>query len=236
MSYFAFLALTPLSDFFQAIPFSYMALFPVLNPLGCALIFLTLTIGAPDAVLKTLCKRIAINTFILLAVVLLIGTYILSFFGITVAIVQVAGGIVVAYIGWSLLNQAPDTTSGGSNVAENPSEIKKSLLDKAFYPLTMPITAGPGCIAVTLTIGAHETSSGYHATLLGQCGAAVGIMLCAATVFLCYRYAQRITTKLGENGTHVIMRLSAFINFCIGLQITWHGIVSLIRSVNHFHA
>lgn len=220
----------PLRDLFQAIPFSYMALFPVLNPLGCALIFLSLTMGAPDAVLKTLCKRIAFNTFILLLVILVAGTYILSFFGITVAIVQVAGGIVVAYIGWSLLNQTPDTTSGGNESnQENVAEIKKSLLSKSFYPLTMPITAGPGCIAVTLTIGAHESSSDFHATFFSQIGAVIGLMLCALTVYICYRNAERITAKLGENGTHVIMRLSAFLNFCIGLQIAWHGIDSLLQ-------
>ena len=227
------LHLAPLRDFWQAIPFSYMALFPVLNPLGGAFIFMTLTLGAPEGILKTLCKRIAINTFILLGVILLVGTYILSFFGITVAIVQVAGGIVVAYIGWSLLNQAPDTTSGGTEQDQaTTAEIKKSLLSKSFYPLTMPITAGPGCMAVTLTIGAHESSTTLQASLLAQCGAIVGLLLGAITVYICYRNALRITTRLGENGTHVIMRLSAFINFCIGLQIAWRGAETLIQSLN----
>ena len=233
MNLLSLLPLAPFGALWKAIPFSYMALFPVLNPLGGAFIFMTLTMGAPDAVLNTLCKRIALNTFILLGVLLLVGTYILSFFGITVAIVQVAGGIVVAYIGWSLLNQAPDTTSGGADVAhESPSAVKKSLLSKAFYPLTMPITAGPGCMAVTLTIGAHENSNGFNATVLGQVGALIGLLLCSFTVYICYRNAQRITTKLGDSGTHVIMRLSAFINFCIGLQIAWHGASSLIASLN----
>lgn len=233
MSFFSYVHFPTLSTFFQAIPFSYMALFPVLNPLGGAFIFMTLTVGASEAILKTLCKRIAINTFILLSIILLVGTYILNFFGITVAIVQVAGGIVVAYIGWSLLNQAPDTTSGGDEpTQESACEIKKNLLSKSFYPLTMPITAGPGCMAVTLTIGAHEsTAGGLQASLLNQLGAITGLLLGAVTVYICYRNAVRITAKLGENGTHVIMRLSAFINFCIGLQIAWHGAESLIHSL-----
>ena len=99
----------------------------------------------------------------------------------------------------------------------------------AFYPLTMPITAGPGCIAVTLTISAHETSAhSWMNTLFGQAGAVIGILLSAGTVYICYRYAEAITRKLGSNGTNVIIRLSAFINFCIGLQITWHGISALM--------
>lgn len=221
---------TSISDLLQSIPFTYMALFPVLNPLGGALIFLSITLGTPDAILGPLCKRIACNTFILLAVILVAGTYILSFFGITIAIVQVAGGIVVAYIGWSLLHEAPDTTSA-AEAHKNSSDIKDSILSKAFYPLTMPITAGPGCIAVTLTIGAHESATNFHLTLMGIIGSLIGLALSAFTIYICYRYAQRITTKLGHNGTQVIMRLSAFINFCIGLQITWHGISSLVLSI-----
>lgn len=225
-----FVSSTPIRDLLQSIPFTYMALFPVLNPLGGALIFLSITLGTPDAILGPLCKRIACNTFILLAIILIAGTYILSFFGITIAIVQVAGGIVVAYIGWSLLHESPDTTSA-AEAHKNNSDIRDSILSKAFYPLTMPITAGPGCIAVTLTIGAHESASNFHLTLMGIIGSLIGLALSALTVYICYRNAQRITTKLGHNGTQVIMRLSAFINFCIGLQITWHGISSLVLSL-----
>ncbi len=219
-----------LSTFFTAIPFSYMALFPVLNPLGGAFIILAMTIGTPQLVYTQLCRKVAFNTFILLLVILLVGTYILRFFGITIPIVQMGGGIVVAYIGWSLLNQAADTTSG--TLSPGSGAHTRDPMEMCFYPLTMPITAGPGCMAVTLTISAHETSRhSIHATLLGQAGAIVGILLCAFTVYFCYRYAENITHKLGQNGTRVIVRLSAFINFCIGLQITWHGISALISSL-----
>lgn len=215
----------------EAIPFSYMALFPVLNPLGSALIFLTMTMGTPDPIVGSLCRRIAVNTFVLLLVVLLVGTYILQFFGITIPIVQLGGGIVVAYIGWRLLNQASDTISGSQQTTGGDG-YKKNVMEMAFYPLTMPITAGPGCMAVTLTIGAHETiSHSFRDTLFGQVGAILGILLCALTVYLCYRYAQRITQRLGSNGTRVIMRLSAFINFCIGLEIAWHGVRTLLSSL-----
>lgn len=216
--------------FFQAIPFCYMALFPVLNPLGGAFIILALTLGTPELVYQQLCRKIAINTFVLLVIVLLVGTYILEFFGITIPIVQIGGGLVVAFIGWRLLNQTAETnTENNKDTGEKPS---KNIMGLAFYPLTLPITAGPGCIAVILTISAHETAAahggGLHTTLLGEAGATVGLILSALTVYVCYRYAENITRKLGANGTQVIVRLSAFINFCIGLQISWRGISALM--------
>ncbi|MCD6046541.1 MAG: putative antibiotic resistance protein [Gammaproteobacteria bacterium] len=220
-----------IKTFFTAIPFSYMALFPVLNPLGGAFIILAMTVNTPEPLYLQLCKKIAINTFILLFIVLSAGTYILEFFGINIPIVQVGGGLVVAYIGWCLLNQTPDTTSGSTTSAT--TEHSKDIMNLAFYPLTMPITAGPGCMAVTLTISAHETARhSFHSTLLGEAGVIVGLILSALTVYFCYRYAENIKQRLGENGTHVIVRLSAFINFCIGLQITWHGITALIANMN----
>jgi len=215
-----------LNIFLTAIPFSYMALFPVLNPLGCAFIILAMCRGVPEPLYNQLCRRIAINTFILLFVILFVGTYILAFFGITIPIVQIGGGSVVAYIGWRLLNQSSDTTSGSTDTFAN---MKKNALDFAFYPMTMPLTAGPGCMAVTLTISAHETTrQSLHTTLIGQAGAVMGILLASITIYFCYRYAEKITHRLGENGTRVIVRLSAFLNFCIGLQITWHGFETLL--------
>lgn len=218
-----------LSTFLTAIPFSYMALFPVLNPLGCTFVILTWTRGAPEEVYRQVCRKVAINTFVLILVVFFIGTYVLRFFGITLPIVQVGGGIVVSYIGWRLLNQTSDTTSG--DVTNNVPNYKK-ILDMAFYPLTMPLTAGPGCMAVTLTISAHQINRhSIHETILEQAGAIVGILLASITVYICYRYADKITKRLGTSGTQVILRLSAFIIFCIGLQIFWNGASTLYQSL-----
>lgn len=216
-----------LNHFFTAIPFTFMALFPVLNPLGGAFVILALTIGTPNAIYNQLCRKIAINTFILLLVVFFIGTYLLEFFGISLHIVEVGGGAVVAFIGWRLLNQATDTTAGDD--AANP-HAQKNILNSAFYPFTMPITAGPGCMAVALTINAHETiKNNLQLTLFDEAGAVIGILLVSLTVYVCYRYAATITRRLGTTGTQVIVRLSAFIIFCIGLQICWNGLQNLLN-------
>jgi multiple antibiotic resistance protein len=223
------LSIADLNYFFSAIPFSYMALFPVVNPLGGAFVILALTAGTPADIYRQLCGKIAINTFFLLITIFFIGTYILEFFGISLPIVQLGGGIVVAFIGWRLLNQNTNTMSGA--LPTDPTTSKK-ILGLAFYPLTLPITAGPGCMAVALTISAHETiNHELHTTLLEKAGAVIGILLIAISVYICYRYAAKITKRLGEKGTQVIIRLSAFIIFCIGLQISWHGVQGLYGSL-----
>ncbi len=211
-------------ELIQAIPFSFAALFPVLNPLGSAIIFLTFTQSLAEPAVHKLALKVAINTFVLLVVVLLTGSWILRFFGITIPIVQISGGLVVAYIGWTLLNQSSSGNSSGPSAAKNEQQAN----DLAFFPLTMPITAGPGCIAVTLTVGAHEITHNLASTLLGLLGAIIGIVLAAISVFFCYRYADRLTSKLGGAGKQVIMRLSAFINLCIGIEIIWHGVQALL--------
>lgn len=211
-------------ELIQAIPFSFAALFPVLNPLGSAIIFLTFTQSLAEPAIQKLALKVAINTFILLFVVLLTGSWVLRFFGITIPIVQIGGGLVVAYIGWSLLNQSNSSSNNGPSAAKDEQQAN----ELAFFPLTMPITAGPGCIAVTLTIGAHELTHDITTTLFGLLGAIIGIILAAASIFFCYRYADRLTNKLGASGKQVIMRLSAFINLCIGIEIIWHGVQGLM--------
>ncbi len=210
----------------QIILFTFAALFPVLNPLAGAMIFLNLTRGAPRTLLNKLALEVALNTFILLVVVLFTGSWILTFFGITIPIVEIAGGFVVAFLAWAVLNEPVSDPS-----ENNPIENDKAVKDMAFFPLTMPLTAGPGCFAVTLAISAHETHKKLIDTVLSQASATVGILLASMTVWICYRYAKSITKKLGQSGSSVIMRLAAFINVCIGLQIMWRGIQGLLTGI-----
>jgi multiple antibiotic resistance protein len=215
-------------EYIQTMLFTYGALFPVLNPLAGAMIFLNLTQGLSKTTLNKLAKQIGINTFILLVVVLLTGSWILSVFGISIPVVQAAGGLVVTSLAWKLLNQPYLNKEEETQPAEYTDKAVKEM---AFFPLTMPLTAGPGCIAITLTIGAHEMQHKLMDTVMREIFAAAGILLAAITVWICYRYADRITKKLGDTGSRVIMRLSAFINLCIGLQIAWNGIQGLLAGI-----
>ena len=209
----------------QAIPFSFAALFPVLNPFGTAIIFLTLTMGASQKKRKELAFTIAINTIILLTIVLLTGSWVLRFFGITIPIVEVGGGIVLAHIGWSLLNTPAVEDKNDSN----PINDNEKLSTMAFYPLTLPLTAGPGAIAVTLAVTAHQVNPVFTNTVMGELGCIAGIILSAVIVYICYAYAGNLVRKLGEAGMQVIVRLSAFLTLCIGLEILWRGIQELLH-------
>jgi len=175
-------------------------------------------------------KAVAINSFLLLIASTLIGAYVLDLFGLSIPTVQVAGGIVVCGIAWSLLNSPnsppPIQRIGATGAA--PDDLSQ----RAFYPMTMPLTVGPGSISVALTLGANPPA-GIRALLATALAHVIGILIVVIGVYLCYCYADRILQKLGATGTSVVVRLSAFILLCIGVQIGWNGIHALVA--NSFH-
>jgi multiple antibiotic resistance protein len=209
----------------------FSALLPLVNPLGSALIFLGLVGAAPVDVYRALARKIAINTIIFFAVIELIGSTLLAFFGISLPIMQVSGGIVIAMIGWSLLNQKDSTPSPEKTEtaapAVTPAEID-SLQQKAFYPFTFPITAGPGCIVVMLTLSVHATEPSITDTILARVGLFIAAITLSALIYLCYAYAPRITRAISPSTAHGILRVVAFILFCIGVQIAWNGLSALL--------
>jgi multiple antibiotic resistance protein len=203
------------------------ALLPIVDPLGGAPIYLAMTAGLTSAERTRMAKAVAINSFLLLVASALIGAYVLDFFGLSIPSVQVAGGIVVCMIGWSLLNSPNSPPALDRNNPDTPRP--DDLSQRAFYPMTMPLTVGPGSISVALTLGANSPA-GFRSLLLTALAHAVGILLVALGVYFCYRYAERILRKLGPTGTSVVVRLSAFILLCIGVQIFWNGVRGLIAS------
>ena len=154
-----------------------------------------------------------------------VGTYVLDFFGLSVPVVQVAGGILVSVLGWDLLRQdataSPLTIFGASG---------GDMATRAFYPLTLPLTVGPGSISVGVTIGANH-AQGMRSLLINGASELIGVAMTAATILVCYRYADRMLKRLGSTGTSVLIRLSAFILFCIGVQIFWNGASALLAGM-----
>jgi multiple antibiotic resistance protein len=201
------------------------ALLPIVGPLSGAPIFLSMTADLAPEERGRMAKAVAVNSFLLLIASALIGAYVLDFFGLSIPAVQVAGGLVVCAVAWSLLNSpnSPPTLVGNGSSTVTPVEFSQ----RAFYPLTMPLTVGPGSIAVALTLGANPTR-GLRPLVMTALAHVLGILIVAVTVYLCYRYADRILKKLGPTGTSVAMRLSAFILLCIGVKICWDGLQSLL--------
>lgn len=214
--------------------FGFSALLPVVNPLGSALVFLGLVGVVPASTYRSLARRIAINTILFFAVIELIGSAILSFFGISLPIVQVAGGFVLAAMGWSLLNEKdPQTTvdQAQAEVEDNVKAKNNSLEQGAFYPLTFPVTAGPGCIVVMLTLSAHSSKKVFSDTILAHAGLLLAVIVLSTLIYVCYAYAPQITSKISTSTAHGILRVVAFILLCIGVQIAWNGANSLLGTV-----
>jgi multiple antibiotic resistance protein len=203
------------------------ALFPIVDPLGGSPIFLALTREYASDARRELSQRIAINSFFLLVGSYLIGTYILEFFGISLPVVQVGGGLIVISNGWALLKQRADD----EHMATRRTVQQQDLFGRAFYPLTMPLTVGPGSISVAVTLGANAVHRhGFHP--LAIVVALVGSGLIAVSIFLCYGFADRLARMLGATAMTVIMQLASFLLVCIGVQIVWNGASALLASVH----
>jgi multiple antibiotic resistance protein len=200
-------------------------LFPIVNPLGGAPLFLSLTHYYSTDERKILSRRIAVNSVLLIVVSYFIGTHILAFFGISLPVVQVGGGLVLVSTGWAMLKQKDDDSTKAD---VHRSVGAQDLSTKAFYPLTLPLTVGPGSISVAITLGANEP---HHGIVFSIVGALLGAVLIAASVYICYAFADRLAKVLGDTGMSVIMRLSSFLLVCIGVQIVWNGLSTLLKSV-----
>jgi multiple antibiotic resistance protein len=215
---------------------SFSALLPLVNPFGSAFLFLGLVGSAPIELYRKLARRIAINTVLFLVIVDLLGSAILRFFGISLPIVQVAGGLVIAAIAWGLLNQhssepSPEKLQGAAQM--RPEDLAGNLMQKSFYPFTFPITAGPGCIVVTLTLTAQIPQRPIPDLLLAHAGLVLAIVLLAAITAFCYAYAPVIASHISPSTAHGILRVIAFILLCIGVQIAWNGLSPLLTSLLH---
>jgi multiple antibiotic resistance protein len=203
------------------------ALFPIVNPLGNTPIFLTLTRGISAGARASLARAIAVNGLVLIVTSIFIGTYILAFFGISLPVVQVGGGLLVMATAWSLLRSSDDESKPGD--AERPCN-DANYMKEAFYPLTPPLTVGPGSISVAIAVGANRPQVEAWDWRV-PVGLLIGAAIVAFTIWLSYRFAEGVGRVLGEAAMNVVIRLSSFILLCIGVQIAWNGLSALLRTV-----
>lgn len=207
-----------MNAFLNTFLLTYAALFPIINPVGNAPLLLGLTRGYSEAERQRVVRGIALYSFFLLLGSLVIGSHVLEFFGLSLPIVRIGGGIVVAAFGWELLNSGHSADDRAAAASPNPKPLD------AFYPLTMPMTVGPGAMSVAIALGSQRPAGLDLTQVFTQEGAAIlGILAVSLTIYFCYRFGEGLVQRLGKSGSNVVIRLSAFLLFCIGLQIIWMG-------------
>ncbi len=196
----------------------FAALVPVLNPFGGAMFFLTLTNGVDSQVRGAMANRVALYSLIVLLVCLFAGNLILTFFGISIDVLRMAGGIVLFSAGWQALNAPPQDDSSHSKQPKSA----RVLSSMAFYPFTLPLTTGPGAISVAVALGATPFED--YGKLIGT---VAGIVASTMLVWACYRYCDRITRAVGAAGADALSRIFSFILICLGVSTFWKGFSEL---------
>lgn len=212
---------------------AFGALFSIVNPLSGAFIFFGATLDLEPKVRSAVSRWVAIYAFCIVAASLYIGAYVLIFFGISIPVLRVAGGIIVAMSGWRMLTE-PDATEQRRSETPQPRpravDVPPSRL--AFYPLTMPLTTGPGTISVAISIGAGRPSPLHPAQLIAFfLETLTAVVLLSLLVYAFYRHSARLADWIGATGTTIVVRLSAFLLFCIGIQVLWNGAAELLGTL-----
>ena len=203
------------------------ALFPIVNPPGAALVFFSLTKRISAADRRYLAQRVAINSFFVMMASFVIGAFILRVYGISLPVLRVAGGFIVAMSGWKLLNEGSDKEAEEENFVAD----KAQFASQAFYPLTLPLTTGPGTIAVLVSLGLSRLTYTDEYELRFFLAGVFAIVTMAAAIYACFAFSDRVQKVLGRAGTDIAVRLSAFILFCLGVQIIWTGVSALIKTL-----
>lgn len=206
--------------------FGFTGLVGIINPIGMAFVFLERTQSLTEAERALLTKKLSINVFVTLLVIFFVGAPVLNFFGISMEALRIGGGFAVAVAGWSMLN-APDVP-GGAGQAHGGN--LQTLMSRAFFPLTVPLTIGPGSIAAGIALHANRSRDAADYLLSGVISLAVAALV-ALAIWQIYSRATTLARYLGTDGTKVAMRVSAFLLLCVGVQIMLTGVSEFVRAV-----
>jgi multiple antibiotic resistance protein len=211
--------------FTETFMYGFASLFAVINPVGMSAVFLSMTKDLPPLIRQRGAYQVALWGTLLLVSTFFIGPGLLKFFGISVAAMQVAGGLLVFFTAWSTFDSKP-------RVSSEEKEENAGREDIIFFPLTMPLTTGAGAMAVMIAI-ATKLQIDHAYGLSGISATLLSIMVVMGMVALCYRWSEPIFRRLGHTGTNVVSRVSAFLLLSIGVSIIWEGILGLIEKMPH---
>ncbi|QGZ64220.1 MarC family protein [Paraburkholderia acidisoli] len=220
--------------------FGFTGLISIINPIGIAFVFLDRTSTLSDEQRRLLAKSVAINAFFVLLAAFFVGTPVLHFFGISMEALRIGGGLAVAVSGWQMLNAPePEPRPAMDDVAladtaivdteGNPARAPAPP-GNAFFPLTIPLTTGPGSIATAIALNANRTHK-LSAWLLSSFASIVISALVMVVIYYVYSRAARLANYLGVEGTRVAMRISSFLLLCIGVQIILTGLTGFLTPI-----
>jgi len=204
-------------DWYKIVLATFVALLPIVNPFSAAVVFMAVTADFSEAKRRKQALLACIYTVVILLVFLFAGAAIMNVFGISLPGIRIAGGLIVAGIGFAMLR--PDPQKRVSDEAQDEAVQKD---DVAFSPLAMPMMSGPGSIAVTLGL-----ASNYERGL--QYGAiAVGVLLIGLLSWLVLRSSERVVGYLGVTGMNALTRIMGFLLVCIGVQFMVVGVAGFL--------
>lgn len=207
-----------MSDFTQILLGTIVSLLPIVNPFSVAVTFISLSKDMDDGKRRRQALLASVYMAAILIVFLIAGVLIMKFFGISLPGIRIAGGIIITYIGFRMLNPEPrDPQLQGSGAIHADDDI-------AFTPLAMPMLSGPGAIAVTIGMAANAGSGTDYAA------ESLGIIVVAVITFILLRIAGSVKRHLGDYGVIILTRIMGFLLICIGVQFVMLGILDFIHS------
>ena len=222
---------TNLHSFIHLLFIGIIALFPVINPIGSAFIVSPYFNALSKQQKKTAVKKITLYAFLICTVSLFVGEWILRLFGLSIPVIQIAGGIMICKMGWEFLSSDKKIENEGERqTPEEDLRGYKSLMNKLFYPITFPATTGAGTISVLFTLSAHSSNDkSFSNYIINSSAILLAIIFMCILIYIFYLNTKTLIHYMGSQGENIINRISPFLIFCVGLQIAVTGITSLIK-------
>ncbi len=204
------------TNFIATIGMAFVTLFPLVNPVGAIPVFTSLTSSGTDEYRKCMARKTALNVFIVLVVFFLIGELLLKFFGISLPVLKIAGGLIVAHTAWEMVTSKKKLSSEEKSEAE----VKR---DISFSPMALPLLSGPGSMSAVIGL------SDGNFTILDDGGIVIGIFLIAVVCFAALSLSNPIFKWLGETGVGILNKIMGFFILAIAVQMIINGIILVLE-------
>jgi len=190
---------------------TFLALFPIVNPFGGIPLFFSLTSGFTPLERNRTALRTAFYVFTILVTFMFFGRFVLNFFGISLSVLKIAGGLIVANTAWGMV-------TGGDRLTAAESDEATTKEDISLTPMAMPMLSGPGSIGVVMGLAAHVDSPTAYL------GMVIGIVGLAISVYLFLRLGGPLVAQLGPSAVGAIGRIFGFLILAIAVQLIWDGV------------